>query len=140
MLQFIRRWAALYPLGRLLRLTPDWHIRLTLVLIRWTSQFRIGGRYTRLEPLLPRLQTKPVLMISGDRDKYVLPAVTTALSRRIGGRRCHVWVVPGARHNMSRQVAGEEYDERLCDFFSCLSNPPPTNPEPFTEAVRTQTA
>jgi hypothetical protein len=59
-------------------------------------------------------------MLSGERDTYVSPQITRTLFARTGQDESAVWIVPGAKHNMGRQAATDEYDRRLVEFFSLL--------------------
>lgn len=118
MMHYACRWVSLLVPTRLLNLVPKWHIRVTLLLARWMSQLKNGCRYTNLERCLPRLRNRSVLLITGERDTYVLPELTQKLSEKIGGGRCEVWVAPGAKHNMARQVDAESYDGKLVTFFA----------------------
>src|SRR5262249_21707761 len=69
---------------------------------------------------MSRLRDKPVLMISGQRDNYVIPSMTYNLHARTGQDPSGVWIVPEAKHNMAREADPAEYDRRLVDFFSFL--------------------
>ena len=74
-----------------------------------------------LTPLLKRMPAKPVLMIAGARDTYVGPEITAALCRQLGENCREFWVVPGARHNMARQVDAVTYDRKLIELFSSVA-------------------
>ncbi|MGQ0636694.1 MAG: alpha/beta hydrolase [Planctomycetaceae bacterium] len=115
---FTARWGCLYFPETVLRLLPRWHVRLSLWLIRSTSQLRRGCRYANIEKAMTALRRKPVLMMSGERDTYVIPAVTLNLHARTAQDEPGVWIVPGAKHNMARQTAGDEYDRRIVEFFT----------------------
>ncbi|MDQ3333131.1 MAG: lysophospholipase [Planctomycetota bacterium] len=117
MLHYAYRWAELYVPRGLLRLVPEWHLVEMMRFARRVSGFRHGVRYSLLERWLPRLAGRPVLLISGERDSYVAPPIADRLRRRIGPSCEPVWFVPGAKHNQARDVATEEYDARLRDFF-----------------------
>lgn len=117
---FTRRWGTLYVPGWLMRLEPRWHMLTAFWVIRVVSQIRRGCRYASIERALDQLRNKPVLMFSGDRDTYVSPRITRALCSRSGQGDASVWIVPGAKHNMARQAATDEYDRRLIEFFSLL--------------------
>ncbi len=134
-----RRWISLcipeWLPERLSRLIPVWHIRLTLSLVRWVSQIRRGCHYTHFERWLPRLRDKPMLLICGDRDSYVLPEVTKDLYRRIAGGVCELWVVGQAKHNMARHIDPIEYDARIVDFFSELG---PSSESSLTKTAKAQ--
>jgi pimeloyl-ACP methyl ester carboxylesterase len=112
-----QRWLWLYAAPWVLRWIPDWHIRKTFQLARWLNQFRRRCRYTNLRRLLPRLRTRPLLLICGENDKYVFPEIAHSLRRKTGHSENCLWIVPSAKHNMARQVAPNEYDGRLIEFF-----------------------
>jgi uncharacterized protein len=114
---FTLKWAELYVAPWILRLIPMWHYRLTLLWVRWASEWRRGVRYALAEPVLSKLRTRPVLLIAGERDNYVPSAVTERIARGIG-TSCSVWTVPEAKHNQARDAAREEYDRRIVEFFS----------------------
>lgn len=121
MAHYTSRWITLFIPGWLARFIPSVHTWLTLQMVRRVSQFRRGCRYTKLERLLPRLRTTPVFMISGARDNYVDPNIAKSMAQKIGPSCQKVWIVPGAKHNMSRQMDASEYDRRLVAFFSQLA-------------------
>lgn len=118
LLYFTNRWGRLYFPEWLLRLLPKWHVQISLWLIRRTSEFRRGFKYANVERALSLLGRKQVFMISGERDSYVYPEVTRSLHARTGQDDSTVWIVPDAKHNMSRQADPVEYDRRLVEFFS----------------------
>ncbi len=136
---YTTRWAKLLYSDRVANWVPKWHIVLTLSLVRWASQIRNGCRYTNLERWLPRLRNKPVILISGQRDTYVLPKITEDLRQRIGGEPISVWFVPGAKHNKARPIDPDEYDGRLVDFFSNMKAESVQAETAFTEPVRKST-
>lgn len=114
---FVLRWAQLYVPAWLLPLIPMWHFRLTIRMVWTISAWQRGVRYLIAEPVLPRLQNRPVLLISGERDNYVVPGLVRKLSRKIASPMCRVWTVPKAKHNQSREVAKDEYDLTIAEFF-----------------------
>ena len=73
--------------------------------------------YVRLEKALRRLAGRPALLISGQRDSYVLPEITESLQATLGSETTDLWIVRGARHNQAREKATPEYDQRLVAFF-----------------------
>ena len=113
---------------RLVELIPWWHVRFTLVLARGLSQLRRRCRYANLKNVLPLLKNRPLFMIAGKRDTYVVPEVPKEICR-LAGQPEAVWVVPGAKHNLARLVAAEEYDRRLVEFFEVLD--PSDKPVPL---------
>ncbi|MDP1799083.1 MAG: alpha/beta hydrolase [Planctomycetaceae bacterium] len=115
---FALRWAQLYlPLWAFPYL-PLWHLRVTLRLARWTSEWRRHVRYAIVEKRFAALRRLPVLLIAGERDTYVNPTVTKSIVDAIGGRQSTLWEVPGAKHNQAREAVGAQYDARLVEFFS----------------------
>jgi pimeloyl-ACP methyl ester carboxylesterase len=128
MQHFTLKWAELYVSPWVLRFIPRWHYRITLTLVRWTSEARRKVRYAHAESVLPRLGNRPVLLIAGERDNYVPPTVTQGIARRIGSH-CAVWTAPEAKHNQARDAAREEYDRRIVEFFSAVC-PAPHSAEP----------
>ena len=123
LVHFISRWATLYVPRIFLPLLPMWHIRLTSVLVRWTSRFLRKRPYVVLENWLYRLKGRSVLLVAGERDNYVHPDVGRHLYRRIDSPTAKLWLVPAAKHNRARHVAPIEYDRRICDFFDASLAP-----------------
>jgi len=117
LVHFISRWATLYVPRFLLPILPMWHIRVTSVLTRLTSQFLRKRRYVVLEKWLPKLKDRSVLLVAGERDNYVHPDVGRQLQKRIDSPAVQFWLVPSAKHNRARDVGPAEYDRRLRDFF-----------------------
>ena len=118
LVHFISRWATLYVPRFLLPILPKWHIRVTSVLVRWTSQFLRKRRYVVLERWLPKLKNRSVLLVAGERDNYVHPDVGRDLQKRIDSPGVQFWLVPTAKHNRARDVGPAEYDRRLQSFFN----------------------
>lgn len=115
---FVHRWAQLYISPWLLRLIPLWHFRLTIQLMLRISEWKLQVKYLSAESVLPRLKNRPVLLISGERDNYVVPGLVRKIARKIGSPLCRIWTVPKAKHNQSRDVARDAYDQTLAEFCS----------------------
>jgi pimeloyl-ACP methyl ester carboxylesterase len=134
------RWTELHIPPAILRWIPRWHVRLSMLLVRWTSQWRRGCQYIKLERDLRRLRSKPTLLVNGDRDTYVPLDHANSLRARLNGHG-DLWVVPGARHNRSRQTDPVAYDARLTRFLAAQPAPAATAPRArrpaFLEAART---
>jgi pimeloyl-ACP methyl ester carboxylesterase len=123
------RWGQLYFPEWIIQLVPQWHKDFTLWLVRTLSEWRQGYKYAIVERAAARLRQKPVLLISGARDTYVNPEITQRLHARTGqAAATGLWIVPGAKHNMSREKATREYDDRLVKFFSTLDSATPGVP------------
>ena len=114
---FAQRWAELYAPKLLLKLVPQWHVNSTISIARFFSERRRGCRYRNPESTFGRLKTCPILMISGKRDSYVKPVIAEQIQAQLG-ENCQLWVVSKAKHNMARQTATAEYDNRLLEFVS----------------------
>lgn len=132
LVHFISRWATLYVPRLFLPLVPMWHIRLTSVLVRWTSQFLRKRPYVVLENWLRLLKGRSVLLVAGERDNYVHPDVGRHLYRRIDSPTAKLWLVPAAKHNRARHVGPVEYDRRISDFFDASLDPQGTTPTPIS--------
>ncbi len=117
---FTLRWAQLYLSPRLLRLIPMWHLRLTLRMVRWWSAIRRHVQYVVVEPKLQKLRSRPVLLISGERDNYVPPSIIRGLAKRLASPMCRIWSVPRAKHNQAREVDRDAYDQTVEQFFSIV--------------------
>ncbi len=114
---YARRWMSIYVHPWISPFVPKWHVRVTLAGARWVSQFRRGCRYVKMESYLPQLSEKSVLLISGERDSYVLPEVTRHINGKIGSDSQRIWTVPHAKHSLARPACMKEYDRRLACFF-----------------------
>lgn len=122
LLYYTGRWGQLYFPRWLLRLLPRWHVNMTINTIQAVSALRNGRVYARIERALSKLRHKPLLMISGERDTYVIPAITINLHACSRQDASGVCIVQNAKHNMSRQADPHEYDRRLVEFFSGLDS------------------
>jgi uncharacterized protein len=123
LLHFCARWGRLYFPEWMLRMQPRWHLMTSLWLIRSISQLRRGCKYVNIERAVSAIGRKPLFMLSGERDTYVIPRITVNLQARTEQGDAGVWIVPGAKHNLARQTAPDEYDRRLIEFFSQLERP-----------------
>lgn len=119
---YARRWLTLFVPTWLERWFPDFSVQITLAAARRLSEFRRGCRYVRLEQFLPALRSRHVLLISGQRDSYVLPEIARRLHAAINSDLAELWIAPGARHNQARETDPESYDAHLIEFFSQLSH------------------
>jgi uncharacterized protein len=120
---FTLKWAELYIPGWVLKWVPLWHYRITLWLVRLTSEYRRRVRYALAEPVLSRLAPRPVLLISGERDNYVPPTVIGGIARRIGPN-CTVWTAPDAKHNQARDACPDAFDRQILEFFGAVCPSP----------------
>ena len=91
---------------------PKWHVNMTLRQAVRLSEKGRNCRYCHLEDEVKGLESGSVLLISGGRDSYVTPEIAQRL-RSVIGHEADLWIVPGAKHNMSRVIMTEEYDRRI---------------------------
>lgn len=120
------------------RLLPNWHIDITLRQSVQLSETARACRYVHLEREAAGLESENVLLISGARDSYVTPVIAAKL-RDIVGKHAELWIAPGAKHNMSRNIQPEEYDRRVLaharrcvgaeDTFELCSEPALSQPQ-----------
>jgi pimeloyl-ACP methyl ester carboxylesterase len=106
---------------RVYRLLPKWHVDVTLKQAVELSESGRNCRYVHLEAEAKGLEAANVLLISGARDSYVTPHIAGRLLE-IVGTQAELWIVPGAKHNMSRVIQTEEYDRRIvAHALKCLA-------------------
>lgn len=104
----------------LFRLLPAWHVSLTLRQAVAMSEARRHCTYAHLESEAKTLESEHVLLISGSKDSYVTPEIAARL-HAIVGLNAELWIAEGAKHNMSRSIQPEEYDQRvLAHACRCL--------------------
>jgi uncharacterized protein len=104
--------------GRWQRFIPQWHVRVTLWFMLRMAQYRNRCRFVRLEPLLPQLADRDMLIISGGRDSYVPEAVPRRICELTGhSPKAAHWVVRTAKHNLERHASPGEFDANVVRFF-----------------------
>ena len=67
--------------------------------------------------------TCPVLLIRGELDRTVPPWMADSLAARAGAR-AEVWTIPGADHNDTIDMGGEEYLRRFSAFLARTAERP----------------
>ena len=114
---YMRQWFRIYNNRYILQgLLPSWYYGLVgLAGLRQVERER-NCRFVHLEKALPRLAPRPLLMIHGGADTYIKPEMAQALFDRVQGTK-EFWLVEGAKHNQSLQVAGDVYRRRVLEFF-----------------------
>jgi pimeloyl-ACP methyl ester carboxylesterase len=117
MLAYILRWSEIYVGSRTI-----WR-RMPMVVfefLTWSARKRVQGkrkcRFPHVERGVARLAPRPLLMIHGEKDSYIGPDIARGLFATAGDPR-ELWIVPKAKHNRCREVAGEEYSDRVAAFF-----------------------
>ena len=120
--EFAFKWTTLAVPKWVKPLLPRWHIRQSMWLLRKAAERKQNRKFLALQRDLGKLRGRPVWLVGGERDGYVTPAQTEWVARAAGA---DAWIVPGAKHNGAREVAREEYDRRLREFFAAAMPPPP---------------
>jgi pimeloyl-ACP methyl ester carboxylesterase len=117
-LAYMLRWAKIYiGEGLLYRLTPDWYYSLLCGIARMVGARRHGCRFMRVSRAIRRISPRPLLMIHGAKDNYVVPEIAEQLFAYAGQPK-ELWIVPNARHNGAVETAAEQYSRRLVEFFT----------------------
>jgi len=114
---YMRQWFRIYnETPSLHGLLPSWYYgAVGLTALRRIERQR-RCRYPHLEPELPRLAGRPLLMIHGGGDTYITPRMAEALYERAAGPK-ELWLVEGAKHNGALALAGAAYERRVLEFF-----------------------
>ncbi len=114
---YMKQWFRIYNNHYTIQgFIPLWFYGLIgLAGIRQTERER-HCRFPHLERYLPRLASRPLLMIHGKADTYIKEDMTTRLFE-FAQQPKELWLVENAKHNQALQVAGEEYRQRVLRFF-----------------------
>jgi uncharacterized protein len=117
MLPYMRKWATIYvEQNWVRRFLPDSiYGFLARACLRRVRRER-GLRFPHLERALPRLAPRPLLMIHGGADTYIKPDMARSLFDLAGEPR-EFWLVEGAKHNQSLNIANGDYRQRVLAFF-----------------------
>lgn len=117
MLAYILRWAEIYVGSKTI-----WrHLPIQAYqFLAWSSRKRIQGRlncrFPNVERATARLAPRPLLMIHGEKDSYIGTGIARGLFAAAGDPK-ELWIVAKAKHNRCREVAGDEYYDRVASFF-----------------------
>lgn len=136
---YMRHWFRIYNSSYALQgLLPSWYYGLIgLAGIHRAGRER-GCRFVHLERPLRRLAPRPLLMIHGGADTYIKPEMARALYECARAPK-EFWLVEGAKHNLSLQTAGEEYHQRVLDFFTRHLEEPSRSEEGTREGADVRT-
>lgn len=130
MVPYMRKWIAIYSKQYWLQaILPSWFYGIIARTCVGRLQKRLGVRFLNLEPILPKLAARPLLMIHGGADTYIKPEMARALFKKSRQPK-EFWLVEGARHNQAIQVAGDAYHQRVLGFFHRSFPRPARNAEP----------
>jgi uncharacterized protein len=64
--------------------------------------------------VISQIKPRPILLIYGSNEVSLAGGYQ---QKTAAGDSAELWVIPGAGHGNYRQVAGEEYEERVIGFF-----------------------
>jgi pimeloyl-ACP methyl ester carboxylesterase len=128
MTAYILRWAEIYVRSRLFLATvPRWVYAFVGDMSRLRSQRRRNCRFPDIETAARRLAPRPLLMIHGERDTYIGPAIARSLYDHAREPR-ELWIVPDAKHNRCRECRPEEYEARIARFVAQYAPRPSAEP------------
>jgi alpha-beta hydrolase superfamily lysophospholipase len=114
---YMRLWFRIYNRAHNLHgLLPSWYYGFVGLVAVGRIERERGCRFPHLEKQLPRLGSRPLLMIHGEADTYIKPAMAAALYGRAAGPK-ELWLVEGAKHNGALALAGDAYEKRVLEFF-----------------------
>jgi pimeloyl-ACP methyl ester carboxylesterase len=117
MIPYMRRWISIYSDRYWIQelLPTCFYAWMGHAGLRQIGQER-GCRFPHLEHVMSKLSPRPLLMIHGGSDTYIKPDMARKVFERARPPK-EFWLVEGAKHNQAIQVAGEEYQQRVLDFF-----------------------
>lgn len=120
---FIRRFVTIHSrVGQILARMPAFVLGMVAAAGRMVVERRQNCKFANIEQAATEVE-QPVLLIQGERDKYVPVEVTKTLRSSLAGRS-RLWVVPDAKHNAAITVATTEYRRRIWRFFTRHSAQP----------------
>jgi len=118
---YMRHWVKIYSrLTWLQKVLPDiFYGTIGIIAFRRVARER-NCDFPPLEKAVASLRDQPLLMIHGEKDTYIRPAMAETLFKksqtRWGGER-KFWLVEGARHNEGLAKRPAEYTKLVCDFL-----------------------
>jgi fermentation-respiration switch protein FrsA (DUF1100 family) len=140
---YMRQWFRIYNSNYFAQgLLPAWYYGMIGL-----AGLRVIGRerhctFPHLEGVLPALAPRPFLMIHGEKDTYIRFEMARALFDRSREPK-EFWLVPGAKHNQALQLAGDEYRQRVLEFFerhladpAAATPPGPAGPQSVANLAR----
>ncbi len=137
MVPYEKKWLVIYCRSNLLAgALPRWYYRYAARRGLRDIETQRCCRFVHLEPAIPRLAPRPLLMIHGGGDTYIKPEMARELFRHAAGPK-EFWLVPKAKHNQAFQLATDEYKQRVLEFFQkhlgpgTVKSPVPVPPSPM---------
>lgn len=115
--EYTMRWCVIYVrLKSAYKLLPRFFWDLLSTGAVQIMQHRHNVRYIRLERRIRKLAGRPILLINGERDPYVTPAVANRLFSYAKAPK-ELWLVKRAKHNGSLDADPAAYRNKVRNFF-----------------------
>lgn len=115
---YMRKWIEIYAdISWVRKLLPEAFYRALARCSLWHVGRKRGCWFPTMKPWLPRLAPRPLLMIHGQADSYIKPAIGEGLFNLARAPK-DFWLVDGAKHNQAVLVEPREYARRLTQFFA----------------------
>jgi pimeloyl-ACP methyl ester carboxylesterase len=136
MVPYMRKWVQIYSNRYWIQnLLPEWYYGLFARSGLRRLRRERGCRFPHLERAIAKLAPRPLLMIHGGADTYIKPEMAQVLFERARQPK-QLWLVEGAKHNQSLQLAGDEYRRRVLEFFQKhLAKSPQEEYQPLCESL-----
>lgn len=141
MVPYMRKWYGIYNEQNILGgLAPSWYYG-------WIGQVGLNRisrqrrcRFPHLEKAMGKLAPRPLFMIHGGGDTYIKPEMARELFDRARDPK-EFWLVEGAKHNQALNLAKDDYQRRVLDFFNThLAQQQPIAAAPATPPTLVKTA
>jgi uncharacterized protein len=121
MLPYIIRWAEIYVRSKFLRnLVPECVFAMLAVSAQRQTERRLNCRFPSVEAAAARLSPRPWLMIHGEKDEYISPAIARGLFK-CGRKSNELWLVPEAKHNRCLQSDPAAHAARIVEFLERIA-------------------
>jgi pimeloyl-ACP methyl ester carboxylesterase len=118
MTAYILRWAEIYVRSScFLAVVPHWVYAFLGWMSLLRSQRRLNCRFPDIETAASRLAPRPWLMIHGERDTYIGPAIARELFDHAREPK-EMWLVPEAKHNRCRECQPDVYPAKISGFLN----------------------
>jgi pimeloyl-ACP methyl ester carboxylesterase len=115
--QLMKRWVEIYSRIDIVSVDRTYLVyRFFRVLLMFYVELKCRCRFPSTCKALAKLESVPVLFISGERDTYVPPDETMAFFNMKPGPK-EVWICPGAKHNQPVVTDPETYARKVASFF-----------------------
>lgn len=117
MVPYMRVWFSIYDAQRPMHgLVGAWFFGLVARRAVQALEHERGDRFPNVEFAVKKLSPRPLLMIHGAADTYIKPVMAQALFSHAGQPK-EIWIVEGAKHNQALQTSGDEYRQKVTEFF-----------------------